>query len=130
VQALDARGVHVPVVIGGAAINRAFGHRSGVLPDGRLYEPGVFYCRDVFEGIDTLNALMDVDRRPALVERIRSEIDAARHDARDVVRTPPPARPAAPPTSVAAPVPPYWGARRVSADLRDVWQHLDRNTLF
>ena len=50
IERLDARGVHVPVLVGGAAINRAFGRRSEVLPDGRLYEPGVFYCKDVFEG--------------------------------------------------------------------------------
>ena len=28
------------------------------------------------------------------------------------------------------PHPPYLGARRVAADLTDVWRHLDRNTLF
>jgi 5-methyltetrahydrofolate--homocysteine methyltransferase len=28
------------------------------------------------------------------------------------------------------PHPPYWGARHVAVDLRDVWRHLDRNTLF
>jgi 5-methyltetrahydrofolate--homocysteine methyltransferase len=31
---------------------------------------------------------------------------------------------------VPVPTPPFWGVRRVYADLRDVWQHLDRNTLF
>jgi 5-methyltetrahydrofolate--homocysteine methyltransferase len=28
------------------------------------------------------------------------------------------------------PHPPYWGARQVAVDLRHVWRHLDRNTLF
>src|SRR5205814_7277423 len=28
------------------------------------------------------------------------------------------------------PQPPFWGPRRVSADLRDIWRQLDRNTLF
>src|SRR5258708_24712705 len=31
---------------------------------------------------------------------------------------------------VKIPVPPFWGARRIEADLRHVWQSLDRNTLF
>lgn len=74
VQALDARGVHVPVLLGGAAINRAFGRRAGVLPDGRVYEPGVFYCRDVFEGLATLEALHEPRARAALLARARAEM--------------------------------------------------------
>ncbi len=57
VQELDARNLHLPVLIGGAAINRAFGRRAAILPDGRLYEPAVFYCKDVFEGLATMDAL-------------------------------------------------------------------------
>ena len=40
-----------PVLIGGAAINRAFGRRAASCPTGASYEPGVFYCKDVFEGL-------------------------------------------------------------------------------
>ena len=61
IQELDRRGVHCPVLIGGAAINRAFGRRAAVLPDGRVYEPAVFYCKDVFEGLTTMDALTDAD---------------------------------------------------------------------
>src|SRR5438128_3353846 len=59
IQELDRRGVHLPVLIGGAAINRSFGRRAAVLPDGRVYEPAVFYCKDVFEGLGTMDALTD-----------------------------------------------------------------------
>ena len=76
IEELDARGVHVPVLIGGAAINRAFGRRSEVLPDGRVYEPAVFYCKDVFEGLATMDALTDPARRDALVEQVRAEAQA------------------------------------------------------
>ena len=62
VQELDRRGMHVPVLVGGASINRAFGRRVGILPDGRIYEPGVFYCRDVFEGLEVLDELGEPDR--------------------------------------------------------------------
>jgi 5-methyltetrahydrofolate--homocysteine methyltransferase len=131
IQQLDARGVHVPVLVGGAAINRAFGRRSGVLADGRIYEPGVFYCKDVFEGLATLDALLDASRRAAFIEQTREEIIAER-DSRPTVVAPYATRSASTerPRDVAVPTPPYWGARKVTADLRDVWRGIDRNTLF
>src|SRR5689334_8473535 len=87
VQELDARGLHIPVLVGGAAINRVFGRRSGILPDGRLYEPGVFYCKDVFEGLSTLEALQDPASRTELIERVRGETLSLR-DAPAAVPTP------------------------------------------
>ncbi|MDQ6674438.1 MAG: dihydropteroate synthase, partial [Chloroflexota bacterium] len=132
IQELDRRGIHLPVLIGGAAINRAFGRRSAVMPDGRIYEPAVFYCKDVFEGLSTMDSLTDPERMPALVQQVRGEIAAERdrkEEAPVVARVTP--RPGAGPRrDVAVPEPPFWGARRVQADLRSVWQYLDRNTLF
>ena len=131
VQALDARGLDVPVLLGGAAINRAFGRRSAILPDGRTYAAGVFYCRDVFEGLSAMDMLTDTAERPRAIERVRREIEAER----DHVATASPAavRPitgSGPRRDMEVPLPPYWGARRRDADLRDVWRDLDRNTLF
>jgi 5-methyltetrahydrofolate--homocysteine methyltransferase len=128
IQALDARGLDIPVLVGGAAINRAFGRRSAILPDGRIYAPGVFYCRDVFEGLSTMDALVDPQQRQPLIERVRAEIEAER----DQTPVAPAARPSLPTTLRHAPssVPPYWGARRRTADLVEVWRSLDRNTLF
>jgi 5-methyltetrahydrofolate--homocysteine methyltransferase len=130
VQELDARNVRVPVLVGGAAINRSFGRRSGVLPDGRVYEPGVFYCKDVFEGLATLEALVGEDPVD-FVQRERAAIEAERDAPRvaPVARATP--RPAPPPRhDVPLPSPSYWGPRRVAAELGDGWPLLDRNTLF
>ncbi len=132
VQELDSRGVHLPVLIGGAAINRAFGRRSAILPDGRVYEPGVFYCKDVFEGLGTMDQLSAMpDERQVLVDRVRAEIEAERDKKveRPVARIAP-ARGDGPRRDLPVPTPPSWGPRHVVADLRDVWQHLDLNTLF
>ena len=41
--------------------------------DDAVYEPGVFYCKDAFQGLDTMDELIDSDARTALVDRIRSE---------------------------------------------------------
>ena len=61
VQELDKRGIQVPVMIGGAAINRRFGRRALFVEGERAYESGVFYCKDAFEGLETMDALQDAD---------------------------------------------------------------------
>src|SRR6185436_20441339 len=78
IQELDRRGIHLPVLIGGAAINRAFGRRAAVLPDGRVYEPAVFYCKDVFEGLTTMDRLTDPAHADDLVRQVRTEIESER----------------------------------------------------
>src|SRR5690349_3814911 len=69
VQELDRRNIEIPVMIGGAAINRRFGRRAMFVDGERAYESGVFYCKDAFEGLETMDALQDADRRLALVEK-------------------------------------------------------------
>src|SRR5438876_7176762 len=59
VAELHRAGLAVPVMIGGAAINRNFGRRAALVDGEVFYEPGVFYCKDAFEGLDTMNALID-----------------------------------------------------------------------
>ena len=76
VQELHQRRLGFPVLIGGAAINRDFSRRT-LYPKGKesdeVYEPGVFYCKDAFQGLDTMDALVDEPARAALIERIRTE---------------------------------------------------------
>ena len=73
---LHERGLEFPVLIGGAAINRDFGRRV-LYPRGKesdeVYGPGVFYCKDAFAGLDTVDALVDDEAREALVVKIRDE---------------------------------------------------------
>src|SRR3954470_744418 len=136
VQELHERGLPFPVLVGGAAINRDFGRRI-LYPGGKesddVYEPGVFYCKDAFQGLDTMDALIDGETRAALVERIRSEA----RELREKVEVPDDA----PPTTddsvrsgarsdVPIPEPPFWGAREIEVDLDDVFPHLDRHVLF
>jgi 5-methyltetrahydrofolate--homocysteine methyltransferase len=136
VQELHQRGLGFPVLIGGAAINRDFGRRT-LYPNGKesdeVYGPGVFYCKDAFQGLDTMDALVDEPAREALVERIRGEAQQLREK--------PPAVDTGPPTSddsarssartdVPIPAAPFLGVREVEIDLDDVFPHLDRHVLF
>jgi 5-methyltetrahydrofolate--homocysteine methyltransferase len=73
VQELDRRGLDFPVLIGGAAINRRFGRRAMFVEKERPYAPGVFYCKDAFEGLDTMESLIDDEKRgPMLLELVES----------------------------------------------------------
>ncbi len=136
IQELHQRGLEFPVLIGGAAINRDFGRRT-LYPKGKesdeVYEPGVFYCKDAFQGLDTMDALVDEPARGALVERIRAEAQELREK--------PVSTDTGPPTSdasvrsaaridAAIPEPPFLGAREVEVNLDDVFPYLDRHVLF
>ncbi len=68
VNELYRRGLKIPVLIGGAAINRRFGWRILYTEDKARYDPGVFYCADAFEGLKTVGQLTDDEKRPALFE--------------------------------------------------------------
>jgi 5-methyltetrahydrofolate--homocysteine methyltransferase len=75
VNELHRRGHKIPVLIGGAAINRRFGRRILQTEGGDFYDPGVFYCKDAFEGLETMDQLIDSNRKPALLEQVRKEAD-------------------------------------------------------
>jgi 5-methyltetrahydrofolate--homocysteine methyltransferase len=74
VQELDKRGIQIPVLIGGAAINRRFGRRALFVEPERAYKSGVFYCKDAFEGLETMDALQGgAVRRETAIAQLLSE---------------------------------------------------------
>ncbi|MGZ3331087.1 MAG: methionine synthase [Gemmatimonadaceae bacterium] len=77
VQELDKRGMKIPVLIGGAAINRRFGRRALFVEGERAYDSGVFYCKDAFEGLETMDVLQDPKKRGLFVVK---NLDDARND--------------------------------------------------
>jgi 5-methyltetrahydrofolate--homocysteine methyltransferase len=129
VQELSAHSLSIPVLIGGAAINRAFGRRAGLLPDGSSYAGGVHYCKDAFEGLDVMDQLSDPQRREALTERVRQEALAqAGREAPRAVRAAVEGRSTVIPIS--PPRPAFLGARQIEVPLAEAWPNLDLNTLF
>lgn len=73
VNELHRRKLNYPVLIGGAAINQRFGRRILMTDVNEIFEPGVFYCKDAFEGLSTMDSLVNSHERPALMERMREE---------------------------------------------------------
>ena len=131
VQELERRGLRVPVLVGGAAINRAFGRRINRLEDGTLYGPGVFYCKDAFEGLATADGLLDAGRRAELI----AGAHAAEPEAPAGARTEVPDQDSLPRSAVRddvePPVPPFLGPRVVEGiDLRDVFPHISERSLY
>jgi 5-methyltetrahydrofolate--homocysteine methyltransferase len=137
IQELHERSLAFPVLIGGAAINRNFGLRI-LYPNGtesdEVYEPGVFYCKDAFEGLAKMDQLIDPEARGALIAKTR-------HAAKKLREQPEAAPDDAPPTTDAStrslastenpiPEPPFWGAREIEVDMDEVYQHLDTHVLF
>jgi 5-methyltetrahydrofolate--homocysteine methyltransferase len=136
IQELHAKGLSYPVLIGGAAINRAFGYRA-LYPGGKesqeMYEPGVFYCKDAFEGLAVMDQLIDADARAALGEKLRAGAQTFREKgdepeeelnfADDSVRS-------AASTDVPVPEPPFWGVQEITADTDELYRHLDTHVLF
>src|ERR671914_423032 len=136
VQELHERGLEFPVLIGGAAINRDFGRRI-LYPKGKesdeVYEPGVFYCKDAFAGLATVDQLIDTQAREGLVAKIRDEARTLREKGEQVDDGPPVTDDSVRSTAradVPIPEPPFWGVRDVDVDLDEVFPYLDRHVLF
>jgi 5-methyltetrahydrofolate--homocysteine methyltransferase len=136
IQELHQRGLEFPVLIGGAAINRDFGRRT-LYPHGKesddVYAPGVFYCKDAFQGLDTMDALVDEAAREALVERIHAEAKTLREKPVVVDDSPPTSDASVRSAAITDnPIPesPFLGAREVEIDLDEVFPYLDRHVLF
>jgi 5-methyltetrahydrofolate--homocysteine methyltransferase len=135
VQELDKRGIQIPVLIGGAAINRRFGRRALFVEGERSYDSGVFYCKDAFEGLSTMDVLQDTNRR---LEFIAKNLDEAKTDKFLNTQTGKDVRSGTSDTQRsdvsadhAVPAPPFWGARVLKdIPLKEVFELLDLDELY
>ncbi len=75
VNELDRRGLDFPVLIGGAAINDRFGRRILMTEGGHYYKGGVFYCKDAFEGLHTMDKIVDPNAQGPLYEELHKNAD-------------------------------------------------------
>lgn len=140
VQELHKRGLSFPVLVGGAAINRQYGQRISFVGEEEPYTAGVFYCKDAFEGLETMDRLSDPTQRAGFIANTLAEAatvlqqrqtgrvalealgKASQHGAqvRSAVRQ-----------DVPVPTPPFWGPRATGRiRLADVVACLDRNALY
>jgi 5-methyltetrahydrofolate--homocysteine methyltransferase len=130
VNELHRRGLSFPVLIGGAAINRRFGWRILYTENGEPYPPGVFYCKDAFEGLATVDALVDPGQKDGLLDRLHRDAERELGRATTPRRPAPGSRSDTPPAAF-IPQPGTWGARVVrEMPLELVFKCLFKNELF
>src|SRR5687767_6183751 len=135
VKELDKRGMHIPVLIGGAAINRRFGRRALFVEEEREYDAGVFYCKDAFEGLETMDKLQDPAGREDFIAR---NLEAARADVflkTQVGKDVSSGEQGGQRSDVAAnnpiPSPPFWGTRVLrDIPIDEVFELLDLDELY
>jgi 5-methyltetrahydrofolate--homocysteine methyltransferase len=131
VNELQRRKLDVPVLVGGAAINRRFGWRILFTDEGVPYEPGVFYCKDAFEGLATMDALVNIQERPALLSKLRLEAERELGRKPTAARSIPVANRSTTPPAEFIPKPTAWGSRLVrQMPLEMIFQYLPKNELF
>ncbi len=136
IQELHSKGMQYPVLIGGAAINRAFSYRA-LYPGGKesdeQYGPGVFYCKDAFEGLSVMDQLIDSEAHEALLEKLRSgatEFRAKGEAPEEVLNFADDSVRSGVSTDQPIPAPPWWGVQEVPVDMEEVYSHLDTHVLF
>ncbi|MBI4545335.1 MAG: methionine synthase [Gemmatimonadetes bacterium] len=137
VQELHARGLSFPVLAGGAAINPSFIRAAAFVDEARqhVYAPGIYYCKDAFEGLATLDSLLDPARRAGFIERRHTEIreGVARREALQAeARARRPARRnGGPSRDVEIPAAPFWGVKVLDRlPLAELFRYLELNTLY
>ncbi|NPA57939.1 MAG: methionine synthase [Aquificae bacterium] len=115
-EEMKKRGIKVPVLLGGAALNKAFVDQY-CRP---VYDGPIFYCRDAFDGIEAMNRIEKWDGVSPLdtnlgQDREEKEIEEELKKQKKEEEIPPISRIKMPDRSVPVPIPPFWG--------RKVWVH-------
>ena len=132
-EEMNARGVGVPVLLGGAALTKDY----AVNELASLYKGKLFYCRDAFAGLGTMDRIMTGQVEQAYDEQQREA--KRRADLRAGA-----AKPQATATAAAAtqarsdvrndnpvPAPPFWGRREVTTvPLEQVFPYINETALF
>jgi 5-methyltetrahydrofolate--homocysteine methyltransferase len=99
-----------------------------------LYGPGVWYCKDAFEGLAAVESLVDVEGRAEFVRRRHEEVRAGivkRAELQEKARAARPARTAAPARDVDIPKAPFLGWKKLDRlPLTDLFRFIDLNTLY
>jgi 5-methyltetrahydrofolate--homocysteine methyltransferase len=129
-EELNAAGVDVPVLLGGAALTRDY----AVNDLANLYKGKLFYCKDAFSGLSTMDAIVgggmqafyDIQQNEG---KRRQELrDTKAYKAPDVADLPAKSDVR---TDNPVPLPPFWGRREArNIPVEQVFAYINPNALF
>ncbi len=119
----------IPILCGGAAINSNYINR--IAKEDGIYEPGVFYCNTMFEGLKTMDTLIS-DQKPKLLDEWKEKLENWKDKSTVIVTSE--KLPKSEVKPVQAPTPTNIGEPiRLRADqikMDEVWQLIDKKSLF
>ena len=121
IEELNRRGLTLPVLVGGAAINQAFADRIRILADGNTYPGGVYYCKDAF---DALKALENPEKDPKIPS-------ALLHNRNSCTKKSPSGKNHTPKLAEKIPEAPFFGAKVISEiPLDELFSLINRSALY
>jgi len=119
----------IPILCGGAAINSNYINR--IAKEDGIYEPGVFYCNTMFEGLKTMDTLIS-DEKPKLLAQWKEKLENWKEKSTATVD--PSSLPKSEIKPVSAPTPKIIGEpirlKAVQIKMDEVWQLIDKKSLF
>jgi len=121
--------MNIPILCGGAAINSNYINR--IAKQDGLYEPGVFYCNTMFEGLKTMDKLVS-DEKDLLLQQWRDKVTKWKDTSSIPTSGTEISRSSIVP--VTAPVPPtinipiHLNSEKFNVD--EVWRMIDKKSLF
>ncbi len=129
-EEMNAVGVSVPVLLGGAALTKDY----AVNELANLYKGKLFYCKDAFAGLNTMDAIVggqveQIFQTQQSEGRRRAELRETKgYKGEDVSKLPPRSDIA---NDNPIPTPPFWGRREVTGiPLEQVFAYINPNALF
>ncbi len=121
--------MNIPILCGGAAINSNYINR--IAKEDGIYEPGVFYCNTMFEGLKTMDVLIS-DEKPKLLAEWKEKLENWKEKSTATVDSS--NLPKSDVKPVQSPIPKIIGEPiRLKLDqinMAEVWTMIDKKSLF
>ena len=131
VEELQKAALDFPVIVGGAAINRKYSYQIAFPDKESYYEPGVFYAKDAFEGLNIANALVDPAAKTEIVNDNKEKALAAHSTKKAEKPTETSTVRSAKIKPVSVEAPPFLGRKILKGvDFESVFSLIDQQNLF
>jgi 5-methyltetrahydrofolate--homocysteine methyltransferase len=119
----------IPILCGGAAINSNYINR--IAKEDGIYEPGVFYCNTMFEGLKTMDVLIS-DGKPKLLADWKEKLENWKERSTEIVDQD--SLPKSEIKPVLSPTPKIIGEpirlKSAQINMAEVWTMIDKKSLF
>ena len=121
--------MQVPVLCGGAAINSNYINR--IAKEGGIYDPGVFYCNTMFEGLKTMDQIVS-DNKEDFIKEWKKKLETwketkpTQDESGKITRSS--IKPIEPPKSPSLNEPIYLKSSQINFE--EIWNLIDKKSLF